>query len=80
MDSNSVRSVMNRICKMKPAVYRVSVWRNDHNTQFRVSGDLRGEHSGKSYSASGKTPRDALLELERVLKSLTCPTCGHINV
>lgn len=77
MPENNIDTIMNRITKadFPVDVYRVSVYKNDYSTAFTAVAVLRGSES-KSYSAGGNTTVSAILELEKVLRSLVCPTCG----
>jgi len=60
------------------SVYRVSVSKSDYSTLYTAYALLRGKN-GREYSASGDDVMDALLELEKVLLSLVCPTCGRVK-
>ena len=73
-----IEKIMNRIVRMKPDVFRVMLWRNDTDTLWHTSATLRAAE-GRTYAASAGTAELALKELEKVLLSLTCPTCGRMD-
>ena len=56
-------------------VFRVSVFKGDTSELYTAQATLRGD--GQNYSASGLDSLKALEELDRLLHSLKCPTCGR---
>lgn len=57
-----------------PQIFQVLLIKTDHTEAFTATAELR-MHYSKSYSASGATVIDALLELEKVIESTVCPNC-----
>lgn len=77
--TDKITELMNKITKWEnPSIYSISVEKRDYRTGFTAHATTRGEDS-KSYSASGNSVLDALQEMEKLLSSLVCPTCGRMN-
>lgn len=78
-NNQDVSYIMRRITTMiNPSVYRVSVSKSDYSVFYTAYAVLRGNDE-REYSANGDSVIDALLELEKVLRSLVCPTCGRVK-
>lgn len=76
---DTVESKMRDILGMNlggTSVFRIKLWRNDHQDTWWAGAELRGTN-GEGYYATNENVLEALNELERILHSQTCSECGR---